>query len=74
MWVRTTVVVGVVQRVRPCSVDGGGVVVTVHASAHHALQKICASPSRWIRPHDLTPRFARDAGTHPNLFANGAVA
>jgi len=26
------------------------------------------APSRWIRPHDLTPRFARSVDTHPSLF------
>lgn len=26
------------------------------------------APARWLRAHDLTPRFARSAGTHPNLF------
>ncbi len=26
------------------------------------------APSRWIRPQDLTPRFARSIDTHPNLF------
>ena len=26
------------------------------------------APSRWTRPQDLTPRFARSIDTHPNLF------